>query len=276
VSEIFKYLLYDRQQIPFPLSNSQSLRQLNDKSIAKQLSPKEELILVMIEDLDKVFNELICIMSLNEIRVDCVSLSLGQSLQMPKELYCIEMPAQHIYDHKHTTDCTQLTLRSAVTRFFRCILDDKNILFQNRKDIAITKMFVLIKVNKCYAKQVMDHEVKCHQTDQMGDHSEPLFTPHMDYKVPKFGNRFQLILKQKQCNCTPLSDKSFEILDETEAQEVDRNLDTELSEELSQVLSLNDNHTKESIVENNDDFIWIQIRSSIKGIQYNHNKSVYT
>ena len=89
VSEIFKYLLYDRQQIPFPLSNSQSLRQLNDKSIAKQLSPKEELILVMIDDLNRVFNELICIMSLNEIRVDCVSLSLGQTLQMPKELLYI-------------------------------------------------------------------------------------------------------------------------------------------------------------------------------------------
>ena len=276
VTEILKYLLYDRQQIPFPMTNSRSLSQLEEKSNANQLSSKEEQILRLYKDLDSIFNEVICFLSLDDIRVECVSLSMGQTLQMPKELYCIEMPSHDIYNVRHSSDCPQQTLRSAVTRFFKTILSDVNLMSQSQTDITPIKMFVLIKVNKRYVKQVLDHSSSCRHLSKTEPTFGQPFIPHIEYDIPKFGNRFKLILRQKQCNCSVVSDTSFQIYDENSGQHIittdDNHLDQQLSQTMSDVLTFKEDIT-ETVKDFNDEFIWVQILSSIKGIQINSNKS---
>ena len=273
--EIIKYLLYDRQQIPFPMTNSRSLDKLQEKSATKQLSSKEEQTIVMFQDLNRVLDEVICLLCLDNIRVESVSLSLGQTLQMPKELYCLELPAPDIYCVQHSTDCPKQSLRTAVTRFFKTILNDVNILSQNRKDIQTTKMFVLIKINKCFVQQVMEHSSNCHQLSKSGQH----FTPHIEYEIPRIGNRFRLVLRQKQCNCNNLSDNSFEIYEESFCENRfttnDSRLEHELSQTMSDVLTFNEDITEKASNQTKEEFVWIQILSSIKGIQLNSNKNIY-
>jgi hypothetical protein len=267
VCEIFKYLLYDRQQIPFPLTNSQSLLQLNQKSITSQLTPREELILQMVHNLDKLFDELICVMKIEEIEVECVCLSFGQTLQMPKELYCIEMPSIDCFNKKHSINCNTISLRCAVTRFFKTILNDGNILFLNRKDIPITKLFLLLKINRSFVSILNQHSLKYHLISDESE--EQLFTPHIDYELPQIGNRFKFVIKQKPCNCdSELNEHYFQIYDENNEHKNDENYVEEvLSKTMSDLTVINNESKDESVKE---DFIWIQIRSSIKGVQYNY------
>lgn len=271
-TEIIKYLLYDRQQIPFPMTNSKSLSDFRHKSATKKLSPKEEQVVTMFNDLERLLEELICILSVDDIGVRTVSLSLGQTLQLPKELYCIELPHNEIYCVRHCSDCPQLTLRKAFTRFFKTILNDINILFQNRKDISSTKIFILIEVNKSCVQQVMDHSLVCDRLKTVKDKDH--FTPHVEYEIPRIGNRFQLSITQRQCNCCCLSDDSFDIFSDSCEQSVTErevNSDFDLSQHLSKSLTL-ENRDNSS----NEEFIWIQVLSSIKGIQYLPNsKPIY-
>ena len=274
-TEIIKYLLYDRQQIPFPMTNSKSLVDLRQKSSEHQLSTKEEQVVAMFDDLETLFNEVICVLSLDAIDVQTVSLSLGQTLLLPKELYCIELPSNKIYEVRHCADCPKLTLRQAVTRFFKTILNDINILFQNRKDISSTKIFVLIKVNKRNIPQVMNHSFMCERLKNVKDREH--FTPHMEYEIPRIGNRFKLSVTQKQCNCSYISDNSFEIFSDSYEQSVnDSRLDLDLSKHMSKSLTVENIGNNEDNA-SKDQFVWIQVLPSIKGIQYlpKSNKNIY-
>ncbi len=133
-------------------------------------------------------------------------------------------------------------------------------------------MFVLIKVNKRCVQQVLDHSSSCSHLSR-GESCGQHFTPHIEYDIPKFGNRFKLLLRQKQCNCSVVSDNSFEIYNDSSGQHNITADDQQLSQTMSDVLTFKEDIT-ETVNDSNDEFIWVQILSSIKGIQINSNKSL--
>ena len=126
----------------------------------------------------------------------------------------------------------------------------------------------------------MEHSSNCKHLQDI-DGCKQHFTAHIEYEIPRIGNRFKMVLRQKQCDCNCLSDHSFEIYEDLSHNTFTTNETTfehQLSQTMSDVLTLNEEMldiTENKSNETKQDFIWIQILSSIKGIQLNYNKNVF-
>lgn len=153
VEKILKYLLYDRSQIPYPFERINDIHKkdftsLTTSSITTGSLAKSRNIQQITEFVKNIDNLIDCftqIMMKEMLDIRSVAIAFGANLLVCKEVYLIEMPSDYDWKFKHSNDCTKLSTRECLTKFFHVILSSSiDDILKKRPEMRITRVSLLM------------------------------------------------------------------------------------------------------------------------------------
>lgn len=243
VNDILKYLIYEREQIPFPMETLKDfINKIGTDSKDKLKLNKNKMIYEQFVQIETVLSEMLLLMKSDQLSVNQICLVLGCSILLPKELFCIDI-SQICYQDVHNEDCKEMSHPLSFLSFYQKVQSNYDSLW-HRFQIGTTKLNFLIKLQRDKINLFKQHS------------NGNQFTILNDFVLPKIGKHYYFTIKQQKCRCFN-NNQTFEIYqDQSETVSIDDSLINSFNE-----IVLEDQQQIQ------DDFVWIQVQNSIKGFK---------
>lgn len=243
VNDILKYLIYEREQIPFPMETLKDfINKISTDSKDKFKTNKNKMIYEQFVQIETVLSEMLLLMKSDQLSVNQICLVLGCSVLLPKELFCIDV-SQICYQDVHNENCKEMSHPLSFLSFYQKVQSNYDSLW-HQFQIGTTKLNFLIKLQRNKINHFKQH-LNGNQ-----------FTIFNDFILPKIGKHYYFTIKQQKCRCFN-NNQTFQIYqDQSETVSIDDSLINSFDE-----IVLEDQQQIE------DDFVWIQVQNSIKGFK---------